>query len=105
MGVSERYAWSVLRRLRKKVVFRRQYPLGPYVLDFYCPAACLAVELDSAFHNPGRDFERDDYLARHGMRVLRLGTESLFENGSRWLDIVLDAVEQELGFRPGYPVY
>jgi very-short-patch-repair endonuclease len=56
-------------------VFRRQHPFGPYVLDFYCAKARLAVEVDGQSHGmgdqPARDIRRDAYLAREGIRVMR----------------------------------
>ena len=56
--------------------FRRQHPLGPYVLDFYCDEARLAVEVDGAVHwmwaNPARDARRDAWLIERGVRTLRL---------------------------------
>src|SRR4051795_6949535 len=55
--------------------FRRQHPVGPYVLDFYCPALRLAVEVDGAAHDipdqAGRDLRRDAWLAEQGIRVRR----------------------------------
>lgn len=56
--------------------FRRQHPLGPYVLDFYCDKARLAVEVDGAVHwmwnNQARDARRDAWLIEQGVRTLRL---------------------------------
>ncbi len=56
--------------------FRRQHPLGPYVLDFYCPAAKLCVEVDGWGHNmgeqPARDERRDVWLAARGIATLRV---------------------------------
>jgi very-short-patch-repair endonuclease len=56
--------------------FRRQHPLGPYVLDFYCEAVALAVEVDGWGHNmgdqPARDQRRDAWLAARGVRTLRV---------------------------------
>ena len=55
--------------------FRRQYSLGCYVLDFYCPAKKLAIELDGGGHNyrlgQMRDKSRSNVLADHGVIVLR----------------------------------
>ena len=55
--------------------FRRQHTVGPYTLDFYCPAARLAVELDGGQHYEGpqrvRDVARDAWLEKQGVRVLR----------------------------------
>ena len=55
--------------------FRRQHPFDDYVLDFYCPNAKLAIELDGGGHNYRtgqiRDRTRSEFLARHGVVVLR----------------------------------
>lgn len=55
--------------------FRRQQPLGFYIVDFYCPTARLVVELDGSGHyEPEQieyDLKRDAYLCEQGMRVLR----------------------------------
>jgi very-short-patch-repair endonuclease len=69
--------------------FRRQYSVGNYILDFYCPSERLAIELDGAQHATvsGRhaDGDRDAYLLDFGIRVLR------FEN-----NIVFNHIEQVL---------
>src|SRR5947208_2097538 len=69
--------WQALRAGRVGGLrFRRQHPVGPYVLDFYCPSAGLAVEVDGAAHDipdqAGRDLRRDAWLADQGIRVLRV---------------------------------
>ncbi len=55
---------------------RRQYPLEPYILDFYCPAAKLAIEVDGWGHTfeaqVARDLKRDAWLRRKGVEVLRV---------------------------------
>jgi very-short-patch-repair endonuclease len=57
-------------------VFRRQHPVGPYVLDFYCPKARLAIELDGISHDmgdrPERDIQSDAWLKSHGITVVRI---------------------------------
>ena len=56
--------------------FRRQHPMGSYVLDFYCPAARLVAEVDGWGHNqgdqPARDETRDAWLRARGLEVLRV---------------------------------
>jgi len=59
--------WSRLReRALGTPVFRRQHPIGPYVLDFYCAKARLAVEIDGMSHDvahgPQRDAQKDAWL-------------------------------------------
>ena len=69
--------WNRLRvRESGKPLFRRQHPVGPYVLDFYCPAAKLALEVDGAGHGlgdqPVKDIRRDHWLGTQGIGVLRV---------------------------------
>lgn len=72
---AEQALWSRLRRHRMGPKFRRQHTVGPYTLDFFCPAARLAVELDGGQHyepeQRTRDLARDGWLAGRGIRVLR----------------------------------
>ncbi|WP_245512823.1 endonuclease domain-containing protein [Enterovirga rhinocerotis] len=71
---------EIKRALRRKALagfrFRRQHPIGPYVLDFYCPEARLALEVDGAADDhPTRaahDAHRTAWPAEHAIRVLRL---------------------------------
>jgi very-short-patch-repair endonuclease len=77
MTLPEAILWRELRRRTLAGFrFRRQHPVGPYVLDFYCPEARLALEVDGAAHdNPTRaaqDEHRTAWLAERGIRVLRL---------------------------------
>ena len=72
----ERILWRHLRnRNFAGYKFRRQHPLDSYVIDFYCPAAKLAIELDGGGHNYRsgriRDRSRSELLASHGIIVLR----------------------------------
>nr|WP_303683942.1 DUF559 domain-containing protein [Brevundimonas naejangsanensis] len=56
--------------------FRRQHPIGPYILDFYCPAARLAVEVDGAAHDDPEQIAHDErrtrWLATQSVEVLRV---------------------------------
>ena len=64
--------------------FRRQYGIGPYVLDFYCPTERLAVELDGAVHDDpaarAYDDARTAVLAREGTQVVRFENQRVFED-------------------------
>ena len=69
---TERLLWKLLRdRKLDGLKFRRQVPLGPYVLDFVCMRHRLVIEADGPFHDPERDAIRDASLAAKGFRVLR----------------------------------
>jgi len=73
-------------------VFRRQHPVGPYVLDFYCAKARLAVEIDGVSHDmgdgPQRDMRRDAWLQKRGISVVRIPASEL----PRDIDIAADAI-------------
>jgi very-short-patch-repair endonuclease len=87
---SERRLWSELRGRRLGGwKWRRQAPVGPFIVDFYCPAARLVVELDGSQHldQPDCDERRTRYLERGGLRVLRFGSENIWGGG---LDHVCD---------------
>jgi len=77
--------------------FRRQHPFGPYILDFYCPAGRLVVELDGGQHldmdNARRDQERTTYLEQHGLRVLRFNNIQALKETKAVLDVILKLLE------------
>jgi very-short-patch-repair endonuclease len=72
--------------------FRRQHSVGHYILDFYCPAERIAVELDGQVHQNSNaqyfDAQRDQALQNLGIKVLRFENKDVFDN--------LDAVLQEI---------
>lgn len=74
LSLPEKLLWSRLRGAG--VRFRRQHPIGPYVLDFYCPARKLAIEVDSFAHDTGdrphRDEARTEWLRSEGIEMLRV---------------------------------
>ena len=76
MSLPEVLLWEQLRGQKTGFKFRHQHPIGPYVCDFYCAAAKLAVEVDGEFHGRGdraqRDADRDRFFAQNGHRVLRV---------------------------------
>lgn len=90
---AEAALWRCLqRRQLGGLKFRRQFGVGPYILDFYCPEAHLAVELDGAIHGSPARREYDDARTRHleaaDIRVIRFENREVFER----LDIVLAAI-------------
>jgi len=72
------------------VAFRRQHPVGPYILDFYCSTAKLAIELDGDQHALQREYDdaRTKFLNEKGIQVLRFWNIDLKEN----LEGVLDTI-------------
>ena len=76
MTLPEVILWQVLRQRPGGLKFRRQHPTGPYVLDFYCGDARLAIEVDGDVHSrgdqPARDLARDEWLRSAGIDTLRI---------------------------------
>ncbi len=76
--------WQVLRKNEASLRFRRQHPAGPYVLDFYCAPARLAIEIDGEAHSrgdrPARDAARDAWLEGQGIHVLRYPAREVMAN-------------------------
>jgi very-short-patch-repair endonuclease len=72
--------WDLLRARRLAgLKFRRQQPLGPYVVDFYCEEAALVVEADGPIHYQRQAYDRarDTFLEKAGLAVLRFTNEQI----------------------------
>ena len=79
---AERRLWQRLRRSQLGVRFRTQVVIGQFIVDFFCPARDLVVEVDGGVHEDRRDIddERDGMLARLGVRVLHVRNEEVHED-------------------------
>ena len=91
--------WSRLRgRGDGKPTFRRQQAVGSSILDFYCPAARLAVEVDGAAHWDddaiAKDAARDLWLDGQGISVLRIPAASIYQDLSGVVDGILRRAEE-----------
>jgi very-short-patch-repair endonuclease len=96
--------WSRLKgRGRDKPIFRRQVVFGTIILDFYCPAAKLAVEIDGSTHwEPEareRDEARDAWLERQGLDVLRIGAGWVYRDLDGVANAVILRAEERMGNR------
>ena len=82
MSLPEGLLWREVRGGRLGHKFRRQVPMGPYVVDFYCPAAKLIVELDGEVHGDRlvEDAERTAWLEARGYRVVRFAAVDVLAN-------------------------
>jgi len=92
---AERKLWAMLRRGHVAGLrFRRQQPIGPYVVDFYCSAAKLIIELDGDQHGEDghvrHDEERTQWLTANGYCVLRFANGEFLKNPQ----IILDGIAQ-----------
>jgi very-short-patch-repair endonuclease len=91
---AERCVWNRLRnRQIQGLKFRRQHPVGGYILDFACEEIKLAIELDGSQHNEKEmldaDAKRTEFLSRLGWRVLRFWNNDVMQN----IDGVFAAIE------------
>ena len=84
MTPPERRLWNVLKARPEGFKFRRQHDLEPYVLDFFCREAAIAIEVDGFSHdlgsNPQRDVRRDASLASEGIKTLRFRALDIRDN-------------------------
>lgn len=97
MSDEERVLWMLLRNRRfSDFKFRRQAPLGDFVVDFVCFDRKLIVELDGSQHNEppqaAFDARRSVILEAAGFRVLRITTHDLFAEREAVLDTIWNAL-------------
>ncbi len=90
---TERMLWAVLRRKNLDGArFRKQQPIGPYVVDFFCSAAKLVVELDGGQHgeidNQEYDAARTAFLNGLGYRVLRITNYDFLKHREETIDLI-----------------
>ena len=93
----ERILWRALKELPMDGShFRRQAPIGPYIVDFFCPARRLIIELDGEHHNEDvnaqRDRDRQRWLESEGYRVVRFWNSEITSD----LTAVLERIYVEL---------
>lgn len=96
---AEQQLWSMLKHSNLGgFKFRRQHSVGPYILDFYCPAEKLAIELDGDSHFSEEavvyDRERTAYLNVLGIRVLRFWNTDVYENIEAVCERILAEVKE-----------
>ena len=98
MTDAERRLWSKIRRKQlKQYQFYRQKNLGEYIVDFYCPAAKLIVEIDGGQHYSNqyraKDKARDKFLNNLGFRVLRFSNNDALKNIEEVVDTIYKHLE------------
>ncbi|MEO6259634.1 MAG: endonuclease domain-containing protein [Thermoanaerobaculia bacterium] len=95
---AEQRRWRWLRhREFRGCKFRRQYPAGSFILDFYSPALRLAIELDGKQHQEAGmteyDFRRSRYLEAHAIKVVRISNELLIRDARAVFEQIAFAVD------------
>lgn len=96
MTPAEKKLWKALKGKKLGgLKFRAQHPVGPFILDFYCPACKLVVELDGDVHEEqaGYDEARTQQLQDYGYRVIRFRNEEVLTDLPSVLEQILEAAQ------------
>ena len=95
MTLPEKILWQFLRgSCFAGLRFRRQHPVGRYIVDFCCPKKKLVIELDGEYHTTivREDEKRDVFLKKHGFRVLRFTNDHVLDH----IEWTLQTIAKEL---------
>ncbi|MDP2913795.1 MAG: endonuclease domain-containing protein, partial [Candidatus Omnitrophota bacterium] len=96
---TEANLWHILRnRQFNGVKFRRQHPIGRYILDFYCPEHKLGIEADGGGHcddvGKKRDEARTKTLSEYGVRILRFSDLDILNNIEGVYEVICKETER-----------
>ena len=97
MPPAEKILWSKLKgKQLDRYKFRRQHSIDEFILDFYCPQAGLAIEIDGDSHyeadKPRYDAERSRKIESHGIKIIRFTNNEVYDS----LDGVVDQILKQL---------
>ena len=96
MTASEKMLWDRLKNKSLNDKFRRQHPIGQYILDFYCHRKRLSIELDGNVHDNKeqkiKDIERTSYLNELGIKEIRFKNKEVMNN----IDKVISKINDNL---------
>tara|TARA_R110000796_G_scaffold8843_5_gene28731 strand:+ start:1450 stop:1851 length:402 start_codon:yes stop_codon:yes gene_type:complete len=97
MSKPEIMLWQQLRKKPLGIKFRRQHPIGSYILDFYCPSAKLGIEVDRIAHDMGNRPERDERRERdlylQGIETIRISAEEVLHDPVDVADRILRYIQ------------
>ncbi len=99
--IQEKRLWNLLKnRQFHNLKFKRQHPIGKYIVDFICKEAKIIVEIDGGQHNEPEniisDTERTKYLEGLGYKVIRFWNNEIYEN----IDGVIIKLEEGINPHP-----
>ncbi len=89
--------WQQLRRKHiGGMKFRRQHVFDRFIVDFYCPAALLVIEVDGESHNRQQEYDalRTEFLESLGLRVIRFKNEDVYQNLDGVLEMIGEALQR-----------
>jgi very-short-patch-repair endonuclease len=98
---AERYLWKHLRMKQLEgLKFRRQEPIGKYIVDFVCFEKAVVIEVDGGQHSEERDSDRDAWLVSQGFKVVRFWNHDVLTNVEGVLAMILKNCFQESPSQP-----
>jgi len=98
---AEARIWRALRRNQiKNAGFRRQHPMGPFILDFYCPSLRLGIEIDGGQHsfdeNRLSDERRSQWFSERGILIVRFWNNDVLANTVGVLSAIARVVDERI---------
>ena len=100
LSLPEVQLWQLLRTSPNGHRFRRQHPAGPFVLDFFCARANLAIEIDGYSHDtadrPARDQRRDEWLRARRIDTWRIPASEVLRDATEVAGAIVQVVEDRL---------
>ena len=99
MPEAEIILWShIMTKQLNDLKFRRQYGVGPYVVDFYCPKLRFAIEVDGDSHFNDKaekyDKRRQEYIENKGIKIFRCTNTDVYTNIDGVIEDILDEAEK-----------
>jgi very-short-patch-repair endonuclease len=108
LGLPEIILWGELKGSKLGKKFRRQYGVGKYSLDFYCPELRLGIELDGATHDDpnsyGDDRERENFIISQGIKIIRFQNKDVLKNLNEVVEEIKKSLPPRLAPRDTPPV-
>jgi len=100
MSPAETILWSTLRNRKLGVKFRRQIPIGNYIVDFLSIEIKLIIEVDGSQHGTPstieKDKKRDEWLRKQGYSILRIWVKDLFSDRDKTMRLIGDIIKDKL---------
>jgi adenine-specific DNA-methyltransferase len=103
---AEMLLWQALRNRRMAAAkFRRQHPIGRYILDFYCDEKKLAIELDGGQHVEAVEYDarRDAWLLEQGIQVIRFWNNQVLTETESVLEVIYAVLQPAVLSSPLIP--
>jgi cyclase len=98
MTEAEKLLWNKLKNRDLRVKFRRQHPIGNFIVDFYCHELKLVIELDGGIHLRKEineyDKGRSHDIEKYGIRILRFTNDEIFSNLPTVLDQIVRVIRE-----------